>query len=907
MELIDRRTESRVLDDVLRAAHAGSGSALVVCGEPGVGKSALVEYVAGRAEGHRLIRAAGIESEMELAYAGLQQLCMPVLDRLEHLPGPQRDALGSAFGMNAGTAPDRLLIGLAALSLLSHVAEDQPLICLIDDVQWLDSASVRVLSFVARRLGAEPIALIMATRTPDPEIAKLPTLELAGLPHADAAALLDSVWNAPLDERIRDQIVAETRGNPLALMELPRDLTDQELAGGFGIPSAVRLSGRIEESFQRRMAALPEHTRRLLLIAAAEPTGDAPLMWRAAARLGINTDAGEPATADGLAEFGIRVRFRHPLVRSAIYRSATQRERLLVHRALAEVTDSERDPDRRAWHRAQATAGPDEAVAAELERCASRAQARGGLAAAAAFLERATMLTLDPGLRAERALAASSSKAQAGAFEAAADLLTVVEGGPLTDHQGARADLVRAQLAYVTGRGSDAPTLLLKAARRLEAVDAELSRTTYLEALQAAIFAGRLAVGGGVRDMARAARASAVPPGATLTALLLEGFSTYFTDGYAAAVPTLRRAVNIARRGVPDDERRFLWLAGIAALHIWDDESWDALSARHIELARAAGALAELPLALGSRAVWLTVSGELGAAAALLEELKTVTEATGDTLATKPGVQLAAARGQRAETLAMIESTTADVMARGEGIWLSTAEYSEALLRNGIGDYSAALPPAERAAGQTDMALSTWAAVELVEAGARTGATAVAAATVEKLRESTGAGGTDWALGIEYRCRALLSAGPEAERLYRDAIEHLGRTRVRTDLARAHLVYGEWLRRKRRRTDARTQLRTALDMFETMGMAAFAERARTELLATGETVRKRTTAASGPQLTAQEAQVVRLAAEGLTNPEIGARLFISAKTVQYHLSKVFNKLGISSRSQLADVASIENP
>ncbi|MDF1899233.1 AAA family ATPase [Mycolicibacterium smegmatis] len=719
MELIDRRTESRVLDDVLRSARAGSGSALVVCGDPGVGKSALIEYVAGRAEGYRLIRPAGIESEMELAYAGLQQLCMPMLDRLDHLPDPQREALGSAFGLNAGTAPDRLLIGLAALSLLSHVAEEQPLVCLIDDVQWLDSASVRVLSFVARRLGADPIALIMATRTPDPEIAKLPTLELAGLPHADAAALMDSVWNAPLDERIRDQIIAETRGNPLALMELPRDLTDRELAGGFGIPSAVRLSGRIEESFQRRMAALPEHTRRLLLIAAAEPTGDPTLMGRAAARLGIDADAGEPATADGLAEFGIRVRFRHPLVRSAIYRSATLRDRLLAHRALAEVTDSERDPDRCAWHRAQATAGPDEAVAAELERCASRAQARGGLAAAAAFLERATMLTLDPVLRAERALAASSSKAQAGAFEAAADLLAVVEGGPLTDHLGARADLVRAQLAYVTDRGSDAPTLLLKAARRLEAVDAELSRTTYLEALQAAIFAGRLAVGGGVRDVARAARTSSIPPRETLTALLLEGFSTYFTDGYAAAVPTLRRAVSSARHGVADGERRFLWLAGIAALHIWDDESWDVLSARHIELARTAGALAELPLALGSRAVWLTLSGELGAAAALLQELKTVTEATGDALATKPGVQLAATRGQRAETLTMIESTMADVMARGEGIWLSTAEYSEALLHNGIGDYPAALPPAERAAGQIDMALSTWAALELVEAAAR--------------------------------------------------------------------------------------------------------------------------------------------------------------------------------------------
>ncbi len=900
MELIDRFAERSMLASLLHDVRSGRSRVLVLHGDPGVGKSALMEYVARQAGGCRVVRAAGVESEMELAYAALHQLCVPLLDRLDNLPAPQRDALNIAFGMSAGQAPDRLVIGLAVLSLFSDVAADQPLVCLIDDLQWLDNASAQVFGFLARRLVAEAVALIMATRADDPEMSKLPSLELGGLRDTDARALLDVVLTAPLDEQVRDQIVAETRGNPLALLELPRGLADGELAGGFGMPSALRLSGRIEESFQRRVAALPEKTRRLLLIAAAEPTGDPVLIWRAAATLGIGTDAAAPAAEDGLADFGTRVRFRHPLVRSAIYQSASVQGKQSVHRALAEVTDPDTEPDRRAWHLAEGTGGPDEDVSEELERSADRARARGGLAAAAAFLERATMLTLEPGQRSARALAAASAKVQAGAFDAAVNLLALAEGGPLSDFQRARADLIRAQLAFVTNRGSDAPPLLLKAAQRLEPIDGVLCRATYLEALSAAMFAARLAVGGGVLEIADAAEAAPRPATPRVADLLLDGFAAYFTGGYAAGLPLLRRAVEAARRTKPaDDELRWLWLAGLAALHIWDDESWDVLSAWHVELARAAGVLTELPLALSSRATMLLFAGELSAAESLVQEAQTVTEATGETLTPYGALGLAAFRADQATVSELTKAATRDAMSRGEGVGITVAEWANAMLNNGIANYNEAMITAQRAAEHaTDIGVSAWGTVELIEAAVRGTMMDTAGGALSQLCEMTSATGTEWALGVQARSCAQLSDGAEAERLYREAIERLGRTRMRAELARACLLYGEWLRRERRRIDARTQLRIAHEMFDAMGMEAFAERARRELHATGEVARKRTADVSAEELTVQEAQVARLARDGLTNPEIGARLFISAKTVQYHLSKVFTKLGISSRSQL---------
>ena len=908
-ELTGRRAECDVLGRLVAAVRAGESRALVVHGEPGVGKTALLEYLAAQAPGCRVARAGGVQSEMELAFAVLHQLCAPMLDRLERLPAPQRDALRTAFGLSAGPAPDRFLIGLAALGLLSEMAENRPLVCIVDDEQWLDSASAQILAFVGRRLGAESVGLVFGARVPTGDLAGLPEVVIGGLPEDDARALLDSALTGPLDARVRDQIIAEAHGNPLALLELPRGLTAAELAGGFGLPGGGPLSGSIEESFRRQLDALPIQTRRLLQLAAADPTGDPALVWRAAARLGIPVQAAGPAVEAGLTAFGVRVRFRHPLVRSVAYRSAPAQERQAAHTALAEATDRTVDPDRRAWHRAEAAPGPDEDVAGELERSADRARARGGLAAAAAFLERAAMLTLDPAHRAGRALAAANIKFQAGAFDAVQDLLAVAEAGPLSGLEQAQVGVLRAQLAFVTNRGRDAPLLLVKAARRLEPIDAGLSRATYLDALTAAMFAGRLASpGGGVMEVACAAGAASRPLHAPRAPdFLLDGLAANFSEGYAAGVPSLRRALTAFGSGMSaDEELRRLWLACVAALHLWDDERWDVLSSRYVELARGTGALSELPLALSMRAYMLLFAGDLGAATSLIDEIKAVTEATGSSRAPYGALALAALRGRQAEASALIEATIRDVTWRGEGLGLAVAERASAVLHNGLGSYAEAMAAAQRAfrdqhhPGVRHPGVANWAAAELIEAAARSGMSQTAADAYHWITEMTSASGTRWALGVEARSGALLAEGEEAERLYRESITHLGRTRVGAELARAHLLFGEWLRRERRRADAREHLRTAQRMLEQMGIDGFAERARRELRATGETARKRTAAtARDEELTAQEAQIARLAREGLSNPEIGTRLFISARTVQYHLGKVFTKLGIASRSQLS--------
>ncbi|KUN38386.1 LuxR family transcriptional regulator [Streptomyces olivochromogenes] len=871
-------------------------------GEPGVGKTALLEYLAVQALGCRVVRAAGVQSEMELAFAGLHQLCAPLLDRLEHLPGPQRDALRTAFGMSEGPAPNRFLVGLAVLGLLSEVAEQRPLICLIDDEQWLDRASAQVLAFVARRLGAESMGLVFAARTVHGDLAGVPELVVEGLREADARALLDAVLTGPIDARVRDQIVFEARGNPLALLELTRGLTPAELAGGFGLPGLMPLSGSIEESFLRRVGALPQQSRRLLLIAAADPSGDPALVWRAAGRLGTGTDAAAPAIEAGLVEFGTRVRFRHPLARSAAYRSASAQDRQEAHRALAEATDPRLDPDRRAWHRAQAAPGPDEDVAAELEHSAGRARARGGTAAAAAFLKQAALLTLDPAGRAGRALDAVQATIQAGAFDVASELLAMAESGQLSDFQQARVDMMRAQLAFNTSRGGDAPALLLTAAERLRPIDASLSRAAYLDALLGAIFAGRLAgPGGDVLEVARAAGAAPPPRHAPRAPdLLLDGTAATLDVGYAAGVPVLRRALADFGAGMSvEEELRRMYLACITAMRLWDDDSWETLSARYIRLARETGTLSELPLALTARAYVLLFAGDLPGAASLSDELQAVKEATGSGLASYSAMGLAALRGDETGACAVIDATLEDVTTRGEGIGVTYAEWAKAALNNGLGHYDKAMAAGLRAtAYDNDPAGICWPLVELIEAAARCGTPEAATDACRRLSEMADASGTDWILGARARSRALLSEGDAAERLYREAISHFAKTRLRVDLARAHLLYGEWLRRERRRNDAREQLRTAHGMLETMGMSAFAERAGRELRAAGGTAHKRTAPARHEELTAQEGQIARMARDGLSNPEIGTRLFISARTVQYHLRKVFTKLGITSRSQL---------
>ena len=900
-----RRAECLELDRLLEAMHAGQSAVVVLRGQAGIGKTALLEYTAERAEGCRVLHAVGVESEMELAFAGLQQLCAPMLDRLEQLPGPQRDALGTAFGLRTGAPPDRFLVGLAVLSLLAEVAEEEPLVCLVDDAQWLDRVSAQTLAFVARRLLAERVGLVFAVRaaSAEHELGGLPEQVVGGLRDGDARALLDSATGR-LDERVRDRIVAETRGNPLALLELPRGLTPAELAGGFALPDASPLASQIEQSFLRQLQPLPVETRRLLITAAAEPVGDVTLLWRAAERLRIGADAAAPAEAAGLIELGARVRFRHPLVRSAAYRAASVSDLQEVHRALADATDPDLDPDRRAWHLAHAAVGADDEVAAELERSAGRAQARGGLAAAAAFLERAAMLTTEPAHRAQRALTAAQAKHQAGAPDAALELLATARAGPLDELGRAQIELLNAQIAFAVRRGRDAPPLLLRAAQQLEPLDQRLARDTYLDAFAAATFAGRLASAGGVLEVAQGALTappSLQPPRAA--DLLLDGLALRTTQGYGRGAPVLREALSAFRseRLSSEEAIRCFWLACyVAATDLRDDEIWDALSARQVQLARDAGALTELPIALATRLALLLLAGESAAAASLVEELAAIIDATGSYLAPYGAMLLAAWCGHEAETSKVIEASTSEVVARGEGLGLSDIEWASAMLYNGLRRYEDARAAAQQVLAYPHDPLFSFIVPEFIEAAARSGRAEGADDALKRLAESTRASGTDWALGIEARSRALLSNGEAAENLYLEAIERLGRTRIRFELARTHLLYGEWLRRENRRVDARERLRTAHEMFSTMGAEAFAERAARELLATGEKARKRT-ADTRDQLTAQETQIAELARDGHSNPEIGAQLFISPRTVEYHLHKVFTKLEISSRNELQRV------
>jgi DNA-binding CsgD family transcriptional regulator len=898
--LLGRRSECEALDQLVSDVLAGRSRVVVLRGEAGAGKSALLEYLTDRVEGWQVVRAVGVESEMELAYAGLHQLCGPLLERLDRLPVPQRDALATVFGRSVGPVPDRFLVGLAVLTLLAEVAERGPLVCVVDDAQWLDQASAQVLGFVARRLLAERVALVCAARSGvgDDVLDGLPELPIHGLGDSDARALLLGNVYGPLDAAVCDQIISESHGNPLALLELPRTWTAAELAGGFGLPGSQPVVSKIERSFASRLDRLPADTQLLVLTAAAEPVGDPVLLHRAAATLGVEMAAAAPAVDAELLMVGGRVEFTHPLVRSAAYRSATADDRHRVHRALAEATDADKDPDRRAWHLAQATPGPGEVVAAELERSAGRAQARGGVAAAAAFLRRAVALTTDPARRTERALAAAQASLQAGAFNAALGLVAAAEAGPLDAFQRARVDLVRGHIALASGRSGDAPVLLLKAAGRLEPFDLDLARETYLIAWGATVVASDLEGQRILDEVSRAARALPPRPGAPRPLdLLLDGLALLTIEGRAAGTPTLQQASTALREIAAEDVLRWGWMATAASDAVWDSEGMLVIAARTVQLARNAGALAQLPIHLSGLALARAWTGDFAGAASLVAEIDSVVAAAGSRSAPGAALRLRALQGRESETSALIASTVEHAAAGGHTMALY-AHWAAAVLYNGLGRYQEAAESARQATSSPfEVFASVRALPELVEAAARVGDTELAREALERLAETTQPCGTNVALGIEARSRALLSDGAAAQRLYREAIERLGQTELRPELARAQLVYGEWLRRQGRRVDAREQLRTAHELLATIGMEAFAERARRELLATGEKVRRRSPE-TREELTAQEEQIARLARDGLSNPEIGGQLFLSARTVEWHLRKVFTKLDISSRRQL---------
>jgi DNA-binding CsgD family transcriptional regulator len=898
--LLGRRDEQQAIERLLERVRSRPGGAMVVRGEAGVGKTSLLVYLTERAAGCDVVRAAGVQADMEFPFAGLQQLFASRLDSLERLPDPQREALAVAFGIRSGPAPDRYLVGLAVLRLVAEVAETGPLICVVDDAQWLDRESAQTLAFVARRLGGESVVIVFAVREPsdDETFAGLPTLHLRGLNDEDARTLLASVIRGRLDERVVDRIVAETRGNPLALLELPRGHSARELAGGFAVSPELPITTRLERSFLLRLQDLPGATQQLVLLAAAEPVGDPALLLRAAEQLGIGVAAAAPAEIVGLLELGTRVRFRHPLVRSAVYAAATLRDRQAAHGALAEATDPEADPDRRAWHRAQAARGPDEDLAVELERSARRAQARGGIAAAAAFLERAVALTPDRPTRARRALAAAQANQLAGAPEAASALLDTASSGPLDERDQAMVKQLRGQIALHLSRAGEAASLLLDAGRQLESIEPELARDTHLEALYAATVAGRF--GSGMAEVASAARAAPPRPGQPRAAdLLLDGLALRFSGDFASGAPILGRAMTAFRADDAHAEHEMRWplLAVRAAADLFDDESWHLLATRHVRIARENGALGVLPISLIQFATLRVLEGKLEAAAELIEETDSLIDATGGTRIGLAKLLLAACRGNEEEATTLLHAVEREAIARHEGVVLTFSEHARAVLQNGLAHYDVALAAAQQASERDELSVSGWALAELVEAAARSGRSEPAAEALERLEKRTQAAGTEWAVGIEARSRALVSDGTVAEVLYREAIDHLGRCRLALELARAHLLYGEWLRRERRRLDARKHLRHAQDMFNSMGAAAFADRASRELLATGETARKRTVE-TRDELTPHEARIARMARDGASNQAIADQLFVSRKTIEYHLHKVFLKLGITTREHL---------
>ncbi|WP_073258451.1 AAA family ATPase [Cryptosporangium aurantiacum] len=900
--LLGRREECNALDRLVADVAGGTSRVLVVRGEAGAGKSALLRYLIARTEPWCLLSAAGVESELELAYSGLHQLCMPLADGIPSLPAPQRTALGIVFGMDSGPAPDRFLVGLGVLSLLAGAADRQPVLCVIDDAQWLDRASAQILAFVARRLLAERVAVVGAVRTGAGHdvLAELPNLYVDGLTDADAHVLLRRSFPGGLDPAVRHQIVAESRGNPLALLELPRTWRAADLAGGFGLPEGRTVAGRIEQSYVHRLRELPADTRLLVLTAAAEPLGDPVRLHDATRVLGVDPAASVPAADAGLMEIHERVRFAHPLVRSAAYRAASTADRHRVHRALADVTDIETDPDRRAWHRARAAFAPDEDVAAELERSAGRAQSRGGVAAAAAFLTSAAQLTPERSARLRRTLDAAFAHVAAGEIDTTRSLLATVEDGPADEWHQARLDLLRARLAFASSRGKEATPLLLAAARRLEPLDPRLARETYLDALMTGWIGSRLNEGVTAATAAVAARTAPPPDQPTPGDLLLAAY-TALTADFAEAVPACRAAIQALREDTtpPEQQLRWLWEGALLAVSLRDEESWDLLSERHLRAARRVGALQELPFILGCRGPLLMYRGELSAAWALAEENNAINEVIGIKITAYGAGCVAAARGDEPLARALIADALRSAEAADEGSGIGLAESWHALLCNGLGRYDEALTAALRStANPNELSPHAYGLPELVEAASRTGRLDVAQEALDRLSTQTRASGTAWALGVEARARALVTGDEEH---YRAAIDCLSRTGARADLARTYLVYGEWLRRESRRTDAKRELGVAFEMLSTIGMAGFAERARRELTTVGASVRKRETATTPTTLTAQETQIARLAQAGLSNPEIGAQLFLSARTIEWHLRKVFGKLGITSRRQLRGV------
>jgi DNA-binding CsgD family transcriptional regulator len=898
--MVGRAGEREALDLLLDGARNGTGGALVLRGEPGIGKTTLLQYARGAADDMRILSAAGVEAEQGLLFGNLHRLLDPLLGRIADLSQPDHDALESALERDGGTSTTSFSAAGAALSLVTLFAEAQPVLCLIDDVEWLDEPSEHALAFVSRRISTRPIALLFAAREsaePRTALEGLPQLMIEGLPAAEASELLMTFPG--LGSAVRDRILAVADGNPLALEDLPLQLTAAQLGGVSDLPEPLPLGGRLERSFVGRVRSLPADTQTLLLLFAADRFADEDLIWRAADELAIDSTDADPAVSEGLLAIGTHASFRHPFIRSAVYWTAPVTERRRVHAALAAAT-VDADLDRRAWHLGASVPGPDETVALELERTADRAKQRVGYSAMASALEHSAQLTPDAGRRADRLLSAGWARLAAGDLGYASALLGQAMLDISDEQRQVKAQRLEGALAAASGDDTQSSLLLLQAALAFEHFDRRLARETHLEALESAMYAGQLGPTGGLRAAAGAARRAPPLRKSKMTGVdfLLDGYATRFTDGRAAAVPALRRGIDALRhRG----EVRWLGLAHLAAWELWDDEAIHALTARRVRLARAMGARNFLPGALTQRGGYEVLVGRFDAADGWFSEARAIAAATGN-----PGIMgatesgaliLAAWRGQQAETRRLAEVCKRDAVARGQGAFVNVADCAVAVLAVGKGRYDAALTAAQEARAEDALWSATRALPELIEAAARTRKPAAAHPALEELEGTARATRTEWALGMLARSRALLAADSDAEALYLEAIGHLKLCRVTPELARAHLLYGEWLRRRRRRLDAREQLTTAVQSFTSMGATSFAERASNELLATGE--RARRGVATQQVLTPQEWRIAKLVTDGGTNADIAAQLYVSPRTVEYHLRKVFRKLGLSSRTQLA--------
>jgi DNA-binding CsgD family transcriptional regulator len=915
--LVGRTAECAAIDQVLAGARDGSSGVIVLRGAPGIGKSALLDYAMTNAPDFAIAHVTGVESEVGLGFAAIHQLVLPFMDQVVELPEPQRHALDSVFGLADGAAPSSLVVFLAVLTLLDHVASERPMLLVVDDAQWLDDESARVLTFVARRLHADPVAMVFAMRDTGaglPDLFKpLPQLVVLGLPEDDARTLLTSVASA-IDAKVADRLVEETEGNPLALTEVVAELTAEQLRGDAPLPEPVPVGLSLQGHYAARARLLPPAGRTVLLLASAERVGDPALLHRAAGLLGAPWEEGVTSIeATGLVTFAPAVQFRHPLIRSAVYYGAPPAERRRAHRALADALDSDDDVDRRAWHLGAAVAAPDEDVARALELAGERVFHRGGTQAAAEFLSRASELTPDPVRKVDRLLATVRLRAAEGDAARAQPLLDAVLTRVHDRRHRAEAEWTQGLIWLEEGRGRDALHALARAVASIEEYDCGFALDALITAEDAAIYAGSLRDDALVDAIASTAL-RLLPEGhsATPAELLVGGIAVLLTDGYAASAPMLRSALAGLRQQVQEageiatpnahERANVLHLLAVSsAVALLDDGALEAVTRSWVDFGRRTRTLTTLPIALDTRSVAEILAGRFRAAASAIAEAEQILSLVGARgHIGDPGLGellLHAYRGDEEKTCDAAARRAWDARERGSGVDLDHSRYALAVLDLGSGRYATAL---EHCRGITDhcVPFSTTVLPLLIEAAVRCDDLATATTALGRFSERAIASRSHWAEGLLACMRALLAAGDEAESQYRLALDRLTRCTVAFDLARAQLLYGEWLRRARRRREAREPLRAALECFESIGARAFAERARRELAATGERSRPRSDATRG-LLTGQEAQIARLVADGYKNSEIASQLFISLSTVEYHLKKVYRKLGVNTRTQLA--------